>query len=758
MSIKRVVPVLIFSVLISSTLYTQTPFSLDSAVFHLHYLTNNIGPRPATSPNERKALIYSKELLSHYGYATYIMEFTHVLLRNKSVNGTSGVAYGIKQGKSNKIIVIGAHIDSASPDVPGAIDNASGVACVLELARVFSTEQLYFTLVICLFGAEELGSQGSQYFVEHFPLIDSVVLMLQVDMANGTKELMPLVDSKSHNSPPWLVKAIQNALLTSGYSGLWYPIHFFTFNRIFQGKGIGSDHQSFLEKGIPAICLSSSMNEPLHTVQDNFEAILPSGLKRSGDVLYTLVHSIGSEVPKKDLTPYIFITLGTFLIFIPQWAALILIVTGLIVAFVLCFNAKKQAHTQTVQYSTALPGIKMFLMLLSVVSIAWLSENFVSTLKGVRYPWIINLKYYIYLGLLTGTFTFTVFLNLIPNAFAWCHPKQWFFRASLLLSANTLLLLFLDFRLALYPSISLLSLGIIHISNRHSVQYFVWFISSYLLFRLMFSEGFHFIARLIALHEFLPKSITTLSQMICIVVLTYWLYPSLLIFAGISSRYTNSQYFKALTSLKSIGFQFICIVTSFFILLHTPSYSEQWQQNITVEYRSDNSTTATLCITSPEYLTGTKVHSTSFDTTIVGTLNDLHIPIPAEKSTWLTELITTQGIKCDTTIQYTLNTNIYCTQQPMELSFTLRTQKPTLREVYSPWYIHRTSHSFQFLFTYPNTHLFIPAVLELSNPDTIHVHIEALFPLLPHSITVTKPLANCIPRTRLEKHLTFYCQ
>lgn len=83
--------------------------------------------------------------------------------------------YGVIQGTETGggIILVGAHYDSVSinPDdpnyaAPGANDNGSGVAALIEMARVLSTRSHRATIMLVAFAAEEVGRQGSISFVQ----------------------------------------------------------------------------------------------------------------------------------------------------------------------------------------------------------------------------------------------------------------------------------------------------------------------------------------------------------------------------------------------------------------------------------------------------------------------------------------------------------------------------------------------------------------------------------------------------------------
>ncbi len=85
------------------------------------------------SPAEQRALAFAASKFKDYGCDTsYILPMTVA----GGINTKSGIAVGIARGRTGRIIVIGGHIDSAGPDIPGANDDGSGAACVMELARV----------------------------------------------------------------------------------------------------------------------------------------------------------------------------------------------------------------------------------------------------------------------------------------------------------------------------------------------------------------------------------------------------------------------------------------------------------------------------------------------------------------------------------------------------------------------------------------------------------------------------------------------
>jgi hypothetical protein len=80
----------------------------------------------------------------------------------------------IQKGRDpNRVVIVGAHIDSRVTDVmnvtsdaPGANDNASGVALVLEAARLLSQRQFDATIVYAVFSGEEQGLWGAELLAD----------------------------------------------------------------------------------------------------------------------------------------------------------------------------------------------------------------------------------------------------------------------------------------------------------------------------------------------------------------------------------------------------------------------------------------------------------------------------------------------------------------------------------------------------------------------------------------------------------------
>ena len=134
--------------------------SAEKIEAHIDKLTNEIGARDTTA-TQSYAADYIAEQLTEYGY-----EVTRVPVDDSE----NVIAQLPGQLNPDKTFVIGAHFDTVAGS-PGADDNASGVAGMLEIARVLKDVQPDFSLEFVAFALEERGyldkfHRGSRQYVE----------------------------------------------------------------------------------------------------------------------------------------------------------------------------------------------------------------------------------------------------------------------------------------------------------------------------------------------------------------------------------------------------------------------------------------------------------------------------------------------------------------------------------------------------------------------------------------------------------------
>ena len=168
-------------------------------------------------------------------------------------------------------LVIGGHFDHCGEHMgmvfPGANDNASGSAVVMEIAEAFSklNKKPKRSVVFVLFGGEEMGLQGSTYFADHLPSqFDLVDGMFNFDMVGEGDGARCAVAGK----PDELKQALQDADTSLNI-----------LKRVSVVRSVGvrsSDYAPFFQKG--ASCVSFSSNGPhlhYHLTGDTIYRINP---------------------------------------------------------------------------------------------------------------------------------------------------------------------------------------------------------------------------------------------------------------------------------------------------------------------------------------------------------------------------------------------------------------------------------------------------------------------------------------------------
>ncbi|WP_083608736.1 M28 family metallopeptidase [Methanoculleus chikugoensis] len=98
---------------------------------------------------------------------------------------------GVREGASDRIVIISAHYDTAVPETPGADDNAAGVATMLEVAGILNDTPLNHTVYFIAFSGEETGLEGSTRWLADNPdLHDRIVAAINLDcIASGDRLL-----------------------------------------------------------------------------------------------------------------------------------------------------------------------------------------------------------------------------------------------------------------------------------------------------------------------------------------------------------------------------------------------------------------------------------------------------------------------------------------------------------------------------------------------------------------------------------------
>jgi hypothetical protein len=239
-------------------------------------------PRHPGTEGARLCGDYILAQLAELGWATEEQPFTYRDTPCRNLIGKRG---------SGPVLIIGAHYDTRrradrDPDpakrdlpVPGANDGASGVAVLLELARILKPETLGRTIWLTAFDAEDNGGGGiegwdwivgSRYMAQNLEIMPQGMVL--VDMI-GDADLQIYYE---RNSTAELREGIWQVAAELGYSAFIPQVKY----------SILDDHIPFLQQGIPAVDLIDFDYPSWHTVADTLDKISAASLESVGRTLH----------------------------------------------------------------------------------------------------------------------------------------------------------------------------------------------------------------------------------------------------------------------------------------------------------------------------------------------------------------------------------------------------------------------------------------------------------------------------------------
>ncbi len=258
--------------------------NIDSLTYFVRELSGDvqtiIGGSPYTivsrhknQPSNNMAANYIKQKLNSYGLVTYDQNFS----------STGRNVYGVQLGSlyPNKKYIICAHYDDmpSGTIAPGADDNASGTAAVIEAARIFTQYNSKYTIIYALWDEEEQGLIGSAYYAQQaFNAGDSIMGVINLDMIAYDSNS----DSKAEIHTRPIANSISlkdNMLQINSLYGIGL-----TLSTINPGA-TWSDHASFWNRNFGAVCLielDGDFNAYYHTTNDRIQYFnMPYFLKMS---------------------------------------------------------------------------------------------------------------------------------------------------------------------------------------------------------------------------------------------------------------------------------------------------------------------------------------------------------------------------------------------------------------------------------------------------------------------------------------------
>jgi hypothetical protein len=253
-----------------------------------------------------KPVVKGKKKTGYYHNFTY----------GKDVERTTHNILAVLPGKDkqlkNEYIVVGSHYDhlglggkdsgSRRPDTlgvhPGADDNASGDAVVLELAKYFKKARSPRSIIFAFFGAEEQGLVGSKQFLEWMKQTDDRRINLPADK----KGIVAMVNLDMVGRMRDSAMSVSGTGTSSGFKAMAEKAAEQTkLNISCTPDGYGpSDHASFVAADIPVLFLTTGGHMEYHTPDDVPSTLNYDGMQQTLEFSQELITRLASMPTTPD--------------------------------------------------------------------------------------------------------------------------------------------------------------------------------------------------------------------------------------------------------------------------------------------------------------------------------------------------------------------------------------------------------------------------------------------------------------------------
>jgi hypothetical protein len=320
----------VFRTLPPRPLSTNAPaneFSAERATGTIKAITSS--PRLVGSRAYENAKVYLLAQLATLGMETDVQSTT---LDGVSVENILGWLEG---SQSTDAILLTAHLDSVS-NSPGATDDGSGVAVILETVRALRVgTPLRNTIIVLFTGPEENCCYGAGAFVAQHPWAKEVRLVVNVD-AGGLSG--PSILAATGPNAGWLIeqaaRAIPDPIGSSAIEALGSPATDYTL--------------MFRKAGWMGFDFNLSWSKRIHSPLDNVDNLNPASIQHQGEHMLAVVRRFGNlslEFPKIP-RPVYFDILGMTMVYYPtSWAIFILLGVTLVFAGVISLGFRRKYLT-----------------------------------------------------------------------------------------------------------------------------------------------------------------------------------------------------------------------------------------------------------------------------------------------------------------------------------------------------------------------------------------------------------------------------
>lgn len=271
---------------------SQEPTSFDGQRAHedLRTLTADFPRRIAGSDTDNQAMLWIGNRLEEIGLRPHFEPFVaRIEDRERPLQNI----WAESKGSRAEVILLIANRDSPPFSTQGADNNASGVAALLELARVFTLQSHTYRFIFLWSDGDTYGALGTQDFLRKHPEITvrAALALQQVGLAGARSIELEGWSASDSTAPPWLWELASNAGSAEG--GIKTPLPTLTSQVLHLAMPVGGGSQApLVAAGIPALTLRASGTRRPSPDLDTVSTTSARTLTRLGRTTERLVMSI----------------------------------------------------------------------------------------------------------------------------------------------------------------------------------------------------------------------------------------------------------------------------------------------------------------------------------------------------------------------------------------------------------------------------------------------------------------------------------
>jgi len=341
----------------------QPDFDGATARLTAEQFANNNPDRVPGTPGARRAANWVAQRLDQYGLELGRERFHAKIPGRGNVELENLVA--TRQGRSNQLIVVVAHRDNTGAS-PGANDNGSGTAALLELARSFATPQAppkppepNHTILFLSSDAGAFGGLGAEHFITHYRYRDRVVAVVDLDSiaGNGRPHLVFSGDTPKFASPVLVRTAAARLADETGIEPTWpgslsqlldlaFPLSLY-------------EQAPFVTHGVAAVALTAGKDRPPPAFGDTPDRLNGARLTRIGRSGQALLESLDADVELAEGTSS-YIYLGARAV--RGWAIVLILFTAMLPALAVIVDLFARLRRRHIPLAPALRSYRTRLL------------------------------------------------------------------------------------------------------------------------------------------------------------------------------------------------------------------------------------------------------------------------------------------------------------------------------------------------------------------------------------------------------------